>query len=125
MKFLCECGHTIRDQTDYLPYKALFLRDEDREPFLNAVEAIVRERLADAPDGTAPWKFPLACMRAVVAYTLHIYECEACGRLWVEQKRGSDQLVEFIPASGRPERVLASPRGSPVRAPGEFRPLAD
>jgi hypothetical protein len=29
MRFTCTCGHVIRDQTDFLRYKAHFLADED------------------------------------------------------------------------------------------------
>lgn len=34
-KIGCTCGHTIRDQTDSLPYKASLLRDVDRDPFFD------------------------------------------------------------------------------------------
>lgn len=42
MTFLCTCGYIIRDQTDYLPYKAQFIPGEDEEAnFSMVIEALV------------------------------------------------------------------------------------
>ena len=32
-KLGCICGHVIRDQTDFIPYKARFIRDQDDESY--------------------------------------------------------------------------------------------
>ena len=125
MKFACACGHVIRDQTDYLPYKASVLRDEDDERFWDDMAAIAAVGRSTAGASEPGSTLGLGRMRPILAYTTHAYECEACGRLYVERERGAGgELVEFLPASGRPARVLASPRGSPVRRPGEFTPPA-
>ena len=123
MKFACVCGHQVRDQTDYLPYKAEILRDEDGERFWDAVDAAVARCANNSPGESAEADERYSLMRAWLAYTVHAYECEACGRLYVERERGGE-LVAFVPASGRPERVLASPHGSPVGAPTESKPPA-
>jgi hypothetical protein len=134
MQFLCECGHVIRDQTDYLPYKAYLVRDEDLERFQDAVDALIAQGIAESrKESTAtPVSFihagssvrTIELFRSALTYVLHLYECETCGRLYVERHRGdeSNRLIEYLPFSGKVERVLASPNGSPVRKPGVFRP---
>ncbi len=64
MKFLCTCGHVIDDGTDYIPYKAHVISDQD---IYEAAEVSAR--------GSESW---------VVALTRRLYECIACGRLWLE-----------------------------------------
>ena len=43
-KLGCICGHVIRDQTDFIPYKARFIRDQDSEEyytFTSDIEAFI------------------------------------------------------------------------------------
>jgi hypothetical protein len=127
-KLLCICGHVIHDQTDFLPYKGRILKDYDQE----AVSAgITREceALADAvatgdreawlrrhflegyprelSDSSVFHDFLLGLC---VEYLVTVYECEQCGRLWVQKGVSDSQFIPFVPESGRWERVLRSER---------------
>ena len=129
MKFACECGHVIRDQTDYLPYKASVLRDQDDERFWDGVndalaafvaavgagrrDTWVTERFGPDYRGSDALVIQNLLLGPWIQYTVHAYECEACGRLYVERERGPGGFVTFQPQSGRIERVFASRFGSP------------
>ena len=39
-----------------------------------------------------------------------MYECEACGRLWVQRAGTDNEFAPFVPEAGKVERVLRSPR---------------
>ena len=39
-KLGCICGHTIVDQTDNIPYKAYFIRDQDQESVSGYADAV-------------------------------------------------------------------------------------
>jgi len=90
MQFACTCGWTIRDQTDYLPHKAELVARQDLEDFL------------DDPQST------------FVALTRTVYQCDQCGRLWVEDQSG--KLKSFAPETAA-DRILASKRGPAWKAP--------
>lgn len=124
-KLGCVCGYSIRDQTDFLPYKAYIRQDEDtQKPIEMLVDALTR--LMDAREhgrqaefirqfelarGENEWYAgeeanalqdkPLAEVLTHVIfpfwnnYDRVIYECERCGRLWVETKDGS--FVSYLP----------------------------
>lgn len=49
MKFLCECGHPIYDQTDYLPYKAHVISDQDWFNFLDTIDDAI-EKTGPTPE---------------------------------------------------------------------------
>jgi hypothetical protein len=137
MKFLCECGHTIRDQTDYIPYKAWIAKDQDSDYVwgalrddLGAYAAIVRGQDTAARAAWIRQHLPLLAPQigtheelqltdeyvvghylALVerTYLVDAYECEQCGRLWVARGvSGGAELVGFKPDSGRYERVFAT-----------------
>ena len=46
MKFLCECGHVIRDQTDDLPYKAYSYPDQSMEALYAAIDRLMDDQQA-------------------------------------------------------------------------------
>lgn len=127
-KLGCICGHVIRDQTDRLPYKAGFLRDFDREMVFDAIEreceslvaaVVVGDREAwlqrhyggiyprDLPNGAVFHDFVLCLL---TEYMGTAYECEACGRLWVQRPGTDNEFAAFVPESGRAEHVLRSSR---------------
>lgn len=47
-----------------------------------------------------------------------VYECEACGRLWVQRPGTDNAFASFVPEAGRAERVLQSPRDTTQAEPG-------
>lgn len=127
-KFLCKCGHIIRDQTDRLPYKARFLCDFDDETVYDKlsgecgalVEAVAagnreswmqRHFLDRYPrnltDGEVFCDFFASMM---TEFFRALYECENCGRLWIQKQGEDNEFVSYLPDSGKFERVLLSPR---------------
>lgn len=137
-RFRCACGHAIVDITDFLPYKARFMRDEDSQlPNELLAQAIVellqareqgtqREFLidfrirysGDTDETAATWVdhfMKLENLQDVLEdmifefwwgrYEDAIYECEECGRLWLEMSDGS--LVPYAPESAE-RHVLQS-----------------
>jgi hypothetical protein len=137
MKFLCDCGHVILDQTDYIPYKARIAKDQDSDyvwgaladdlaAYMTAVTsgdqaaraAWIREHLPNhaAMLGT-PEEQRLTVDYVAWGYVTQLkqryfiaaYECERCGRLWVARGAGgASPLVGFSPDSGRYEHILAT-----------------
>lgn len=129
-KFICLCGHRIVDQTDHLPYKAQFFADEDTdasweqfilfcaELFWASMGGRQKEFLVErfgeeySQDLTLEdiISDSLGGMRAVFGQVL--YECEQCGRLWVEpaslKRKEIYRLVSYFPESE--ERGVLSSR---------------
>ncbi len=135
-KLGCTCGHVIRDQTDRLPYKARFLRDFDDEAVFDAIEreceALVAAVAAgdreawlrrhyneayprDLPHGAVFHDFVSILL---VEYLDTVYECEACGRLWVQRPGTDNEFAAYVPEAGKPERVLRSSRDQRQAEPG-------
>lgn len=112
-KILCECSHVIIDQTDFLPYKAVFTADQNSEAneteidaicsYINAVKSNKREEWLvnyfgstfynNKPDDTIICDIKL---RISINYERVIYQCEACGRLKV-QKGNENVFITFYP----------------------------
>lgn len=133
MRFECECGHVVRDQTDYLPYKAAVLRDEDLERYWDAMHYDLAAYISAVRDGKgAAWAaehlgqgrpvggdesvIQTITIGAWIRYFVHAYECEQCGRLYVERERGDrmSRFVVYTPESGRAERLFESRIGPPL-----------
>lgn len=93
MKFACSCGEVIADSTDYLPHKGHLISDQD---LFDALDLSRR--------GSADW---------FVELTRRFYECETCGRLWIENE--TRELVAYG-RDGHSTRVLFPARGERWRA---------
>jgi len=74
----CACGNTIRDNADFLPYKARLLPDEDTE------RAVPEDR--------------------------DMFECEECGRLWIQAGPNTTEFLSYQPESAR--RGILSHKGA-------------
>jgi hypothetical protein len=124
-KFGCTCGHTIVDQTDFLPYKAHIREDEDtQKPIELLAETLSQfwearqqgqeaefvrqfELSHGATEGFAELlvrdlaKKPLTEVLYDFIFPFWnnhdrtIYECEECGRLWVHMENG--YFAPFLP----------------------------
>lgn len=112
MKFKCFCGNIIRDQTDNLPHKAEYFADEDYEAnygelvtFLahlveateNGEQAAFREtypnpKELDIADFISD---NIAGFRARFGH--HQYECEQCGRLWLQYDPRNNLYASYAP----------------------------
>lgn len=123
-KLVCRCGHIIVDQTDDLPYKAALLREQHEEVFFSDASLLANELLTAASAGSVDellerhygrggWRprptefFGDKFTSLYLASISTVYECECCGRLWV-QKKGVNSFVCFTPESGRYESILSS-----------------
>jgi hypothetical protein len=123
-KLGCTCGNVIRDQTDDLPYKSYIRDDEDVQkpielladllsPYWDArqqgQEADFIRQVAHSrgePDDYAESQVRRLAVKPVSEvlfqlifpfwnnYDRAIYECEDCGRLWVEVE---DHFVSYLP----------------------------
>lgn len=115
-KLGCVCGHVIRDQTDFLPHKAYIREDEDTQRPVELLAGILaqfweaREQNREAEfirefftrrdsEGIAELEGKRLAGKPLseVLYSLiypfwtnydrTIFECEVCGRLWVQVDR--------------------------------------
>lgn len=127
-KLGCNCGHIIRDQACQLQYKARFLRNFDQDAVFDALEREC-EALIDAVIGQdrESWirrhfteEYPRDLSNGSIFFDFMasllkehmdtVYECEGCGRLWVQQPGAENEFAAFTPDSGRLQRVLRSAR---------------
>jgi hypothetical protein len=124
-KLGCTCGHVICDQSDLLPYKGRVLKDQDREAVLEGIASDVAlyiksllsedkgEWIAQFPwlqgkeNGAVIWGIMTQyCLK----YPVDLYECENCGRLWVQKSVNSQEFVSYVPESSEIRAVLQSER---------------
>jgi hypothetical protein len=143
-KLGCTCGHVIHDQTDYLPYKGQVLKDQDHEVFFASIADALVEYLAgvrsgDLAEWSRKWPFLRGKTDEHVAWSLmgwfwrrfavDVYECEQCGRLWVQEGTESQQFVPFVAEDASARRVLPSERfravSSPATDPADPGAVAD
>jgi len=79
MKLKCNCGRTISDGTDALPYKAQILADEDLFPTFDRLDQLL-DRVAKRGRVT---EGDYMDVRRSHPPTRHIYQCRDCGRVLV------------------------------------------
>jgi hypothetical protein len=126
-KLRCDCGHVIVDQTDFLPYKASLLADEDSEAFWTELSRGLAELLVAVREGrreewqrahlSGPPLLELTDEELIsdfmaslgLRYMRTSYQCEGCGRLLVEDPRRDNGYLAFVPEGGEP-------RGSVLRS---------
>lgn len=124
-KFQCLCGHIIRDQQNNLPYKAKVIANQDDDllydytfSFItNLVEAReqgnLEEFLREHFGPMYPTDLPLGAIIAdaypYLTKSRRLYECEQCGRLWLQAQLNQDRLVSYVPES-KERGVLRSVR---------------
>lgn len=107
-KFLCTCGYIIVDQTDFLPYKADFIKDKDYFAMLDSFDEAVKQTFQDKISW-ADWEL-LAneISSAYIKNRQEILECRNCGRLWLQRNK-ENKYVSFLPESGKYEAILDKP----------------
>lgn len=114
-KLRCLCGHQIIDQTDYLPYKAYFITDEDEEDVfqltVSAIEKFIlaceQDRLEEVfgqgflevyPKDSGLKDFLHDTLAAgYFGSSRDLYECEQCGRIWIQSRDKSGQFFPYKP----------------------------
>ncbi|MDQ0887984.1 hypothetical protein QFZ81_003072 [Paenibacillus sp. V4I9] len=107
MKFLCECGHAIYDQTDYLSYKAYLISDQDWFSFLDEIDNAIEKT------GSTPEDKEKALMRIrsiAINLTKLVYQCDKCGNIFFYNS--PPQLEMFRSCSDTPNKgLLKSAKG--------------
>ncbi len=108
-KLLCKCGHLIIDQTDALPFKANYVRDQDVEDRYKQFEDVKSFLSAIKKGEKVFWiqnfygkDYPTDIDDASIIHDLllrdecKIFECSSCGRLLVQQW-GANSYFSFYP----------------------------
>jgi hypothetical protein len=125
-KLGCICGHTIRDQTDSIPYKAHFIRDQDSEShsdytepinaFVEAIKAGKREQwIADYFSKSYPTTLSDGSIIGdiISGYDFNfqgtLYQCENCGRVKI-QVQDKNLFASFAPESEDCQNMFARVR---------------
>jgi hypothetical protein len=114
-KLVCRCGYSIVDQTDFLPHKAEVLSDQDSERIWDvAADAIADFFSQDGDEARRTWITSHLHARdgaeidaVSVVYQIMkrgphrfgrtLYECTACGRLWLQARPGENRWVSYSP----------------------------
>jgi hypothetical protein len=113
--FRCGCGNTITDITDFLPYKAYFLPDQDIDDALaKTMEEVAefieaRERGEQEQYLKEQGLFPhTSTVKDILYHSFShptfefgrsMYECEECGRIWMRARPDKNMLVSYLPES--------------------------
>jgi hypothetical protein len=112
-KLGCVCGHVIRDQTDFIPYKARFVRDQDDENYHAYVDDVAAFIEAVKGNSRAQWirryfsdSYPIdipnshivndIITRYEVKFEGTLYQCENCGRIKI-QVQDKNLFASFAP----------------------------
>lgn len=104
-KFYCTCGHIIVDQTDFLPYKADFIKDKDFFAMLDKFDNLIQQGFNDKANWMNWEILANEITSAYIHYRHEILECIDCGRLWL-QRNNENKYVSFLPESGHYEAIL-------------------
>lgn len=116
-RFGCTCGYTIVDITDFLPYKAYFLSDEDTETSMelvvNRLAKFVEAREQGKQDEFLAELMPYLKsdgMRTLIRNLFSpptfsmgrgMYECDECGRIWMQAQPHTNEWVSYLPESDK------------------------
>jgi len=125
-KLGCQCGHVISDTTDFIAYKARFLRDEDSE-ILDLINADICSFMEAYKEGKkAEWisnyfgknadknmRNDWVIMNIQSHYEVPhegvMYQCEKCGRIKIETLL-DNYYASFAPEGENWENVLKGKR---------------
>ncbi|HEV2803278.1 MAG TPA: hypothetical protein VGW12_22650 [Pyrinomonadaceae bacterium] len=130
-KLGCECGSTISDTTDNIPYKGAIIRDQDKEALYDQMasdlNAFMKAVLQDKRDEWLRHYFlpgyPVEnikdeevfsdiLFRYVISPSLDIYQCMECGSIKIQTEAASNTFASFTARAwekGRPS-ILQAPR---------------
>ena len=112
-KLTCTCGHVIIDQKENLPYKGEYIADQDYEeifeeffPFLSElivareqgkINEFLERKFTDLYPKDLELQSIISDAFPLTKYERTMYECEVCGRLWVETEIHSNNFVSYLP----------------------------
>lgn len=114
MKFKCRCGHIVVDRDTDLPYKGEIIRDQSYESFYENSSLLAGEFIKAINEGVRQdWikSFydgrdlnvsdsevisDIYC-RASIENGLRIFQCELCGRIFINKNPKNSTFVCFQP----------------------------
>ena len=118
-KLQCQCGYVIVDQADNLAYKGRILRDQDADHYFDQVSHDIASFVAALLEGTHhAWLvshftdvYPtdtttegvihdLIAGAFLLRYSLTTYQCEQCGRIWIQEHPRSHTFRSFASDGG-------------------------
>jgi hypothetical protein len=108
MKLLCECGQTISDTTDRLPYKAYFIADQDLFDMWDTMDKII----ADVADARKTTEEAERAHRMASSFYRTMYQCLKCGRLLVADLQGNRSI--YAPTSTEDSRNILEGKNKTV-----------
>lgn len=132
-KLSCKCGHVIRDTHYDLPYKGHVRRDQDDEYSFDVIthelalltEALVSGKRDEWIDRNFLPAYPRdVSVESLISdylsgfderFVLQVFECENCGRLWVQEQPQADSYFSYSPDSSVLNRVLASAQSTKAK----------
>jgi len=113
-KLGCVCGHVITDQTDNIPYKAKFIRDQDfgeysdkyTDDISSFIEAVKDGRRNEWVKNYFSETYPTSISDSSIVFDIisvqdrifegDVYQCENCGRIKV-QIQDKNLYASFVP----------------------------
>ena len=128
-KLGCACGHTIRDQTDHLPYKGRVLPELHCDDFFDWMAEEAQSYVVASREGQTPkWLLDRGYTQDYIDLKLsdsevlhdHIhtrflklkrdmYECSNCGRIHLE-KNEINHFVSYTPDNQKRNAILSAER---------------
>ena len=114
-KLGCKCGHVIRDQTERIPYKACLLASVDYRRFFDKlsreiqvyIEAFESQNLEEWMERHFNKCYPRNLGHGDILHdllssqfierSLDVYQCDACGRIWIQKDQISNEFESFSP----------------------------
>jgi hypothetical protein len=85
----CECGNTIKDNTDYLPFKARFIADGDWFAMLN----MVRDAIENARRPGAPTEQDVTA--SLLRFSTSAWQCTQCARIYFDRPGNALHCFSF------------------------------
>lgn len=104
MKIKCLCGNVLRDQTDFVPFKARLIPDQDTDDLAGFAEKKIEQAPKHSPAGAI-------VLSAIFQHSRTLYQCRNCGRIYVDDPEGGDTMQVFRPETNDWKKVLASLQG--------------
>jgi len=122
-KLGCTCGHIITDQTNDIPYKAKFIRDQDFEGYTEKYSDDIASFIDAVKEGTRDeWikqyfteTYPTNLSNSSIVFDIissqtrifdgDLYQCENCGRIKV-QVQDKNLFASFLPEDDRYKAIF-------------------
>lgn len=101
MHFYCKCGNRISDTTDFIPYKAHLIADQDFDDLLESIEQLMNQVVNNPKvlDKSINTMYDL-----LYKANKSVYQCEKCGNLFIDGK--GNTLEAFQPETDEMNKHL-------------------